>query len=88
MTKQFYGYRISFFICAENYRRQKEEVLRRQSYVKNHPEALMDFDEMMIALKKNCKITVKKQVSEIVKQGLKKPLFGIIRQKVVQAFYF
>lgn len=31
---------------------QKEEVLRRQAYIKNHPEALVDFDEMMIALEK------------------------------------
>ena len=26
---------------------QKEEVKKRQSYVKNHPESLVDFDEMI-----------------------------------------
>lgn len=31
---------------------QKEEVLRRQSYIKNHPESLVDFDEMMATLEK------------------------------------
>lgn len=31
---------------------QKEEVLRRQAYAENHPETLVDFDEMMIALEK------------------------------------
>ena len=31
---------------------QKEEVLRRQADIKNHPESLMDFDEMMTSLEK------------------------------------
>lgn len=31
---------------------QKEEVLNRQAHIKNHPESLVDFDEMMIALEK------------------------------------
>jgi len=31
---------------------QKEEVLKRQSQVKNHPESLMDFDKMIISLEK------------------------------------
>lgn len=31
---------------------QKEEVLRRQTYSKNHPESLIDFDEMMNSLEK------------------------------------
>lgn len=29
---------------------QKEEVKKRQSYVKNHPESLVDFDKMMRTL--------------------------------------
>lgn len=31
---------------------QKEEVLKRRAYAENHPETLIDFDEMMIALEK------------------------------------
>lgn len=31
---------------------QKQEVLRRQEYIKNHPESLLDFDEMMADLEK------------------------------------
>jgi len=31
---------------------QKEEVLRRQDYMKNYPESLIDFDEMMADLEK------------------------------------
>lgn len=29
---------------------QKEEVLKRQKHVENHPESLVDFDEMMSKL--------------------------------------
>jgi hypothetical protein len=29
---------------------QKEEVLKRQQYAENHPETLVDFDNMMVAL--------------------------------------
>lgn len=29
---------------------QKEEVLKRQAHIKNHPKSLMDFDEMMTSL--------------------------------------
>lgn len=29
---------------------QKEEVLRRQGHIENHPQSLVDFDEMMLAL--------------------------------------
>ncbi|HLV47207.1 MAG TPA: hypothetical protein VKY32_09230 [Flavobacterium sp.] len=31
---------------------QKEEVLKRQSYIEKHPESLVDFDEMMKSLEK------------------------------------
>ena len=31
---------------------QKEEVLKRQLHIKNHPGSLIDFDEMMISLEK------------------------------------
>lgn len=29
---------------------QKTEVLRRKNYIKNHPESLIDFDEMIDAV--------------------------------------
>lgn len=31
---------------------QKQETLRRQEHIKNHPETLEDFDDMMAALEK------------------------------------
>lgn len=31
---------------------QRQETLRRQEYIKNHPETLEDFDDMMAALEK------------------------------------
>jgi hypothetical protein len=31
---------------------QKQETLRRQQHIKNHPESLVDFDEMMADLVK------------------------------------
>ena len=34
---------------------QKEEVLRRREEIKNHPESLMGFDEMMTALERELK---------------------------------
>ena len=29
---------------------QKEVVLKRQQHIKNHPQSLVDFDEMMLTL--------------------------------------
>ena len=31
---------------------QKQETLRRQNHIKNYPESLVDFDEMMVDLEK------------------------------------
>ncbi len=31
---------------------QQQEVLRRQSHIKNHPESLVDFDKMIASLEK------------------------------------
>lgn len=53
--KSFYkGKAISITVKEESLvpNWQIEEVLRRQNHVKNHPESLVDFDDMMIALEK------------------------------------